>query len=58
MKKIVLLLLVVVAVILGVLAFVAKSRPTTSALQTELDSTIDDGGQADFDSLTQDASGL
>ena len=59
------LLIVVALVVLGVLGFVAyqklyktKMMPTTSALQTELDSTIDDGGKADFDSLTEEASGL
>lgn len=59
------LLIVVVLVILGVLGFVAyqklyktKTLPTTSDLQVELDKTIDDGGKADFDALSQDASGL
>lgn len=59
MKK---LLIVVALVILGVLIF--KMLPATTSvtptvdLSSELDKTVDDGGQADFDALTQDASGL
>ena len=55
MKKIILFLILAVAVILGVLVY--QAAPTVD-MNAELEKTVDDGGQADFDSLTQDASGL
>lgn len=55
MKKVFLILISLA--LLGVLVFVYKIQSTNS-LSAELEKTVDDGGKADFDSLTQDALGL
>lgn len=64
MNKILLIGVLVVLAVVAFLGYKVMTKPAASTvvvsseLNAELEKTVDDAGQADFDSLTQDSAGL